>query len=134
MTVRDSQGRVTKKFRINGFSVMKDQNLQSAVGKGRKGAKCSRDTNLPKIKYVPVCCCPKMRTLQCKPVPASKFSCRANLSIRFRTQGMYHHLLIVYAKIGKWTGKVHLKTGATRSIISQEIINKLGVIKENIKV
>ena len=47
--------------------------------------------------------------------------------------GMYHHLPVVDATIGGWKGKVLLDTGATRSIISQEIVNAIGVTpKENI--
>ena len=47
--------------------------------------------------------------------------------------GIYHHLPVIDATIGNWNGKVLLDTGATRSIISQEIVERIGVVpKENI--
>ena len=125
MTVRDSQGRVTEKFRKPGFSVLKDQNQQSAVGQSRKVANVAETQNSQRLANRTARGCEHCNS---NLVPLVNLLAEPIYPYVSEHYGTYHHLPVVDATIGGWTGKVLLDTGATRSIISQEIVNRIGVL------
>ena len=46
--------------------------------------------------------------------------------------GTYHHLPVITAQIGNWTGKVLIDSEATRSILSADIVSLIGApLREN---